>query len=221
MKQKLIDLIKNIPLKKRAFLLHALEFLDINQVAYLTKIDYKIVEQVKTMLSSDVTKELLNKYSTANLNKMTSKKTKVSKSRFGNYAGYREDLQETVKSKTEANVGRYLSARYGRSSWEYEPSSFPLSIKTKTGRVKNYTPDFRIIFPDGDIYLEIKPGFLPQSRDKAKLKSFAKMYPDIKLVLVTYKSSSKVIDWATKNHFEIWFVEDMKEYCELRSIELE
>lgn len=221
MKQKLIELIKNISLQKRAFLIHSLKYLDSNQIAYILKLDPDLIEQIRGLLDEESLKKILENYNSGSLAKQKTKSKFKPRGRFGNHAGYREDIKETVKSKTEANVARYLTAKYGRSSWEYEPVAFPLGLTTKTGRTKVYTPDFRIISSSGDFFLEIKPGFLPQARDKAKLKNFKKVYPNVNLIIVTYQNSLKVIEWAKKNDFEVWIIEDLKLFCEEKLIELE
>lgn len=63
--------------------------------------------------------------------------------------------------------------------WEYEPEKFELAYRCM------YTPDFRVIFPDGKIeYHEVK-GFM---RDDAavKIKVAARMFPHYRFVVVKW-----------------------------------
>lgn len=221
MKPRMSDLLKRIPLKKRAFILTAFEYLSIDEIAYLAKLDLELIKEVFELYDEESKADILKNFSSVAFNNSNKIKKKFPKSRFKNHAGFREDMKETFKSKTEANVARYLTSVFGRSNWEYETRTFNLTMKTKTGRVKAYTPDFKLITKDGEVYLEIKPGFLPQSRDKSKLKNFMKTYPDIKLIIVTYRRSKKVIDWAKENNVEVWIWEDMLAYCESNNIKLE
>lgn len=216
-----LDLLGKISLKKKAFILSSLNFIDLNLLSHLTKVDIAVLKELKKVYTDDLEKEVSQLFSSQHQKKISKKTDIKKKRRFGNHAGYREDIKENVKSKTEANIARYLTKKYGRSSWEYESTVFELDITTKTGRKKNYTPDFKVSEGNSYFFIEVKPGFLPQSRDKAKLKSFMKKYPKIKLIVITYQRSKAVIQWCQKNNIEIWYVEELLEYCNKHNIELE
>lgn len=221
----LVKLVMKIPTKKRAFILMAFDYLDISQISYLTGITVENLKEIHKALDQPTKDLLIKSFNADNLRKtehsLDRNRKKLPKSRYKNYAGFREDLQESFRSKVEANVARYLTARYGRDAWTYEGNTFDISMKTSTGRVKTYTPDFRIILPDGDVFLEIKPMFIPTAKDKTKLKVFRKDYPQHKLIIVTLRQSRLVRDWAAKNNFEVWIWEDLRLFCEEKKLELE
>jgi hypothetical protein len=86
--------------------------------------------------------------------------------------GIRNDLNTYFRSSWEANYARYLN--YINLSWEYEPTTFDL------GEGYTYTPDFKL--NDGS-YIELK-GWLTE-QGKIKLERFKKIYPYVKLVLIS------------------------------------
>jgi len=85
--------------------------------------------------------------------------------------GYREDLKQYFRSKTEANVARYY--RYIGEFYIYEYKEFEFKI-IKHGQ-RYYKPDFYLHASDS--WVEVKGGYL-RSQDKTKLKRFKKYYPE-------------------------------------------
>jgi len=86
--------------------------------------------------------------------------------------GYREDLKQYFRSKTEANVARYFNLR--KCNWEYEPFEYCFN-NIKRGQ-KYYKPDFIIHYLDAYFLIEVKGYF--RSEDKTKLRRFKKYYPE-------------------------------------------
>ena len=84
--------------------------------------------------------------------------------------GYREDLKQYFRSKTEANVARYY--RYIGEFYIYEYKEFEFK-DIKRGQ-RYYKPDFYL--PASDSWVEVK-GWFAES-DKTKLKRFKKYYPE-------------------------------------------
>lgn len=113
---------------------------------------------------------------------------------YGNRSksGIRKDLGIYLRSRWEANLGRYYN--YIGVKWLYESKIFyfnesPL-IKRKIKRgTLSYTPDFYLF--DIDILIEIKGFFRPQ--DITKLKRFKKYYPEEfkKLRFIIYNKYSR------------------------------
>lgn len=222
---ELIKALNRIPIKKRAFILSAFDFLDIPQIAFLVGVDQSVIKEIHKALNQETRDLLLKHFSSDDMRKIEKKtnkaRAKLPRSRYKNYAGFREDMKESFRSKVEANVARYLTYRYGRDAWTYEANTFEIPMKTPTGKIKTYTPDFRVMTDEGDVFLEIKPMFIPSSRDKVKLRKFREVYPQHKLILVTLRQSRLVHDWAIKNNFEVWIWEDLRLICEEKKIELE
>ena len=99
--------------------------------------------------------------------------------------GKREDLDGLyVRSSWEANYARYLNwlVDVGEIvSWEYEVDTYEFTAIKRGSRF--YTPDFKILNPDGSIeYHEVK-GYM-DAASKTKLKRMAKYYPDVTLKLI-------------------------------------
>jgi hypothetical protein len=98
------------------------------------------------------------------------------------------------RSKQEANYARWLEFQKQRgiiTEWEHEPETFWFD-QIKRG-INNYTPDYRVTFPDGKIeYHEVK-GWM-DSRSKTKIKRFQKYHPTRVLKVYDskwYRSASK------------------------------
>jgi hypothetical protein len=92
--------------------------------------------------------------------------------------GRRPDLDDRYfRSAWEANYARYLNWRVARgelASWEYETKTFVFDRITRGSR--SYTPDFRLVFPDGrHEWHEVKGWMDPKSA--TKLRRMAKYYP--------------------------------------------
>lgn len=214
-------------LEKRGLLILAINDFDDRFIMSHFKIEKELLETLKALITPEIKAYFCKVFSSASIKKYYDSSQKKLKSpkkgrRYGNRSGYREDLQESFKSKAEANVARYLTSRHGKSTWEYECEQFILPLKTLTGRVKTYTPDFRLKLRDGTVvWLEVKPGFLPQTADRLKLRTFCSSYPDKKLIIVTQAKSDKVIKWATKQGIEIWYYEELMEYCKEKGVDLE
>ena len=89
-----------------------------------------------------------------------------------------------LKSKWELNYAKYLEllVKSGHiKDWVYEPDTFYFDgIKRGT---TNYTPDFRVKFPDGKTeYVEVK-GFW-DAKSLTKVKRMAKYHPQVVLRIV-------------------------------------
>lgn len=104
------------------------------------------------------------------------------RARYG--SGKRADLGGLyVRSTWEGNVCRYLNWRKARGEiveWTYEPCKFAFPI---THGTTSYTPDWRVVFPDGRIqYLELKGEMKPV--DATKLKRMQKYYPQHEVIVM-------------------------------------
>ena len=104
--------------------------------------------------------------------------------------GYREDLGHKVKSTWEANYARILKAQ-GRS-YEYEPTSFNLSVGT-------YTPDFYL--PIENKYIEIK-GYVTE-RFLLKLREMIARHPKINIELID-EQKYLTLEKEWKDKIEFW-----------------
>lgn len=110
-------------------------------------------------------------------------------------SGKRADLGgRFFRSAWEANYARYLNYLVSQKqikSWEYEPKTFVFHGTTRG--VISYTPDFHITEnSDEKVWHEVK-GWM-DAKSKAKLKKFAKFYPDEKLIVIAsveYKAISQ------------------------------
>ncbi len=109
--------------------------------------------------------------------------------------GRRKDLGNIYfRSSWEANWARYLEWLRQKGeilSWEYESRTFEFEgIKRGT---RFYTPDFRVVTPDGqEEYHEVK-GYMDR-KSATKLKRMAKYWPRVKIVLIdskVYQSHAK------------------------------
>lgn len=92
--------------------------------------------------------------------------------------GRRPDLDNRYfRSSWEANYARFLNLLVARgeiASWEYEVKTFTFdAIKRGT---RAYTPDFRVVYPDGHHEWHEVKGWMDQ-KSKTKLKRMAKYYP--------------------------------------------
>lgn len=100
-------------------------------------------------------------------------------------SGKRSDLDNRFfRSAWEANYARYLNWLVGRgeiSRWEYETETFEFS-KIKRGS-RFYTPDFKVIFPDGRFEFHEIKGYMDQ-RSATKLKRMKKYFPGVPLLLI-------------------------------------
>ena len=85
--------------------------------------------------------------------------------------GYREDLKQYFRSKTEANIARYY--KYIGEFYIYEYKEF--EFKTIKRGQRYYKPDFYL--PASDSWVEVKGGYL-RPQDKTKLRRFKKYYPE-------------------------------------------
>ena len=131
------------------------------------------------------------------------RKTPRSHGKRATTAGFREDINLTVRSRWEANVARYLNwlqAKGEIKKWLYEPQRwfFP---EIKSG-VTSYLPDFWIENPDDTTYwLEVKGWW--DARSKTAVKRFRKYYPEEELKIidgVAYKKLEKelkdvILNW--------------------------
>ena len=101
--------------------------------------------------------------------------------------GTRSDLGIFVRSGWEANYARYLNflVKQGEvTGWEYEPKTFKFE-KISRG-VMSYTPDFRVVYPDGRVEWHEVKGWLTQ-RGRTALNRMSKYYPGEVVVLIDKK----------------------------------
>lgn len=106
--------------------------------------------------------------------------------------GRRADLGDvSFRSAWEANVARWLNLRIAAgelASWAFEPRVF--SFPGVTRGAVCYTPDFRLVYPNGEVeYLEVKGREV--SKDRTKWKRMREYYPHVKLSVLgapAYKS---------------------------------
>ena len=131
------------------------------------------------------------------------KKTVHSHGKRATTAGYREDINLTVRSRWEANVARYLNWLQVKGKvrkWRYEPQRFWFeSIKSGT---RSYLPDFWVEKPNGSSYwLEVKGYWDPKS--KTAVKRFAKYFPDEILVIIA-SAEYKELEQKFKDEIPDW-----------------
>lgn len=78
-------------------------------------------------------------------------------------------------------------------SWEFEPKTF-VFVGVTRGQL-TYTPDFRVTENDGrQIWHEVK-GWM-DAKSKAKLKRFAKFYPDENLIVIAQPEYKAISQYA-------------------------
>lgn len=110
--------------------------------------------------------------------------------------GTREDLGIYVRSSWEANYCRYLNflqAQGNVASWQYESEVFRFE-GVKRGPY-TYTPDFKVVYPDGLIeYHEVK-GWM-DSRSRNKLARMAKFHPGVIIRVVAKAEYQAIAQWA-------------------------
>jgi len=112
--------------------------------------------------------------------------------------GRRADLEDRYfRSSWEANYARFLNwlkARGAIQAWEFEPKTFVFeTIKRGT---RAYTPDFRVLFPDGRVeWHEVKGWLDPKS--KTRLARMRKYFPGevVKLIDETWFRWAKRQGW--------------------------
>jgi len=134
--------------------------------------------------------------------------------------GYREDLKQYFRSKTEANVARYY--RYIGELYIYEYKEF--EFKTIKRGQRYYKPDFYL--PASDLWVEVKGVYL-RSQDKTKLRRFKKYYLDefsrLRFIIPDKYSRSKangemikfLCDDLGVDFEEILSYKEIKEYSKL------
>lgn len=115
--------------------------------------------------------------------------------------GFRADIGIYVRSSWEANYARYLNwlKEQGEiKEWQYEIDTFQFPIKRGT---RFYTPDFRVLLPDGTKeYHEVKGYMSPQS--KTALDRMARYYPGEKVIVIdgsSYKDIRKKLSKVVPN----------------------
>jgi hypothetical protein len=103
-------------------------------------------------------------------------------------SGKRADLDNKFfRSSWEANYARYLNwlISVGEvTSWEFECRTFLFEGQTRG--VISYTPDFRVVMPDGSVQWHEVKGWM-DDKSKSRLKKMAKFYPDETVVLIDSK----------------------------------
>lgn len=147
----------------------------------LVQFDYDVIRRVSFPLDS----------------KALSKRPSITRNRFGAKAGFREDMNEYFRSASEANFARYLTLKFSRDSWEYEPEEFPIEIN-KIKKKTIYTPDFKVFLSSEEsipTYFEVKPWFPRNYPGQKKIVAFLEKFLDNKFVLVTTKKSASVIEF--------------------------
>lgn len=114
-----------------------------------------------------------------------------------------DDKRYYLKSKWEYRYALYLDLMKRHNhikDWFYEPETFYFEgIKRGT---TNYKPDFKVIFPSGNIeWFEVK-GYM-DSKSATKIKRMAKYFPDIKLHVIdkTWFSKNSI---TLKNIIKNW-----------------
>jgi len=121
--------------------------------------------------------------------------------RIGTYSGFRDDLGIYVRSRWEANIGRYLNFLKDKKQikdWKYEAQVFTFPVERGN---KFYRPDFMIINNNDSIeYYEVK-GYM-DNNSRIKLDRMARYYPNVKIIIIdapVYKSISHI-----KNLIKNW-----------------
>ena len=196
----------------KAFIMSALHFLSVPRIAQIMSKPENEIQEYITLMGGEqeVTHKVREQFREASLNKWFHKRKRngkrLKRGKHNNVTGVREDLGIFMRSKMEANIARMLTAAFGRTSWEYEPEWFTFEPRPQKGP-KTYLPDFKVDHPEfGTMYIEVKGRFFPN--DKTKLKRFLKLYPNVKLVVMTFKKSSKVVQFCQRNSIDFWYFED-------------
>ena len=96
--------------------------------------------------------------------------------------GFRQDINQYVRSRWEANFARFLKLM--NIGYEYEPQTFKLS------NGHGYTPDFKI--KNQPLFIEVKGYMSPEAQQKIDL--FRAEYPQYQLATVEAKEYSKIKD---------------------------
>lgn len=211
---------------RNAFTIVALPYLNDEQIFHLTGLAVEKIARLRTLVDQNkATFDWLHRYyRLANLQKLSERGLAGPKKRqrFGAKAGYRPDLMLSVKSKSEANTARYLGWRFGTSSYLYEPEAYPIQLTVRKNTIQqDYIPDFKVTVlnknGEAEFFLvEVKPGFLPGTRDPEKMRAFKKQYPKIPVIFVTNKNGMykqkkgiTVSELAEELGYEVWFLDDM------------
>ena len=108
-----------------------------------------------------------------------------------------------LKSGWEMNWARYLQFLKERKlilEWEYEPETFWFE-KIKRG-VRSYTPDFRVIFPDGSVVFQEVKGYM-DDKSRTKLKRMGIYYPGIKMDIID-KNRYNIVKKTTSFLIKDW-----------------
>jgi len=106
-----------------------------------------------------------------------------------------------LRSHLERKVLTNLKKRKFKGTIGIESHDLPYTV------VKNYVPDFVLIFPNGRVlYIEVKGWFKPD--DRSKMKAVKRCNPDLDIRMVFgadnklhSKSSTRYSDWCEKNGF--------------------
>lgn len=108
--------------------------------------------------------------------------------------GRRADLGNVYfRSSWEANYARYLNWRMARGEvqlWEYEPKTFVFECIKRGTRA--YTPDFRVVFPDGHVEWHEVKGWMDQ-KSRTRLARMTKYFPEevVRLIDETWYRMAK------------------------------
>ena len=98
--------------------------------------------------------------------------------------GRRADLgNQFFRSAWEANYARFLNFLCGRSeiaTWEYEADTFWFA-HIRRG-VRSYTPDFKVMRPDGTLYYVEVKGWM-DAKSKTKLARMKRCHPAVEVQL--------------------------------------
>jgi DNA-binding Lrp family transcriptional regulator len=214
--KKLKELRKHFKPHQKAFIMAALPYMTVEEIAKtLGKSKTKVQEYIDILKEDHIKQRIKQMFAESRLQKWmegdlpgfkTSKKKRWGNKR--NVIGIRKDLGIFLRSKMEANLARVLTLKYGRNAWEYEPEIFDVGLIR--GKKKNYLPDFHVTLKDGtEFWIEVKGRFF--SGDISKMRAFLKKYPNHKVVMMTCRNSKKVKQFAEKQKLEIWIYEDLRD----------
>ena len=129
------------------------------------------------------------------------------------FIGRRKDCNNiSFRSRWESNFFRYLRDIIRPSQILYEPQTFTFTQFGITHGTITYTPDFKVVKPDGSYYwVEIK-GYLDK-QDATKLRRFKKYFPNEFALLVglpgnkNTKAAKFFLDLGVG---EIWYYKDIE-----------
>jgi hypothetical protein len=119
--------------------------------------------------------------------------------------GYRDDLSKVFfRSRWEANYARYLNLLIQQGQvveWAYECETFWFEAIRRG--VRSYTPDFRVVLPDGSHEWHEVKGWM-DAKSKTKLQRMKKYYPHERVVLIEEPFFKQIVKSGLAGAIPFW-----------------